>query len=382
MENVSLSQRKQRYTAIAQARNERLGTDVSFNKKSLPVVPIVVGGIVVIIILGVLWISNMNKGREEPDKETEEQQEYVEEEEILESEAVEEIEEVDVSEKSIDSSAENAPTDSDFSTDAQSVGDEAVTEAVLGKMEQKGYEGFMRITFNLDSEGGVPLTSATLESGANMIKLKIAGLSDDKSGIGVGSEAKVSGSVVSTIIHNVTSEANTSYYSIGIKEDTSFYLHSVSSPDRIILDIKEQEVTNGDDQEFSFSKDKQNITGDAEGNAIVMDGISHQDLSGEGVFRITYRIKSVGTGNIPAVLAELVDYDGGKAVKVVISNMKSDFAASGNYDETYNSVGGVIGMRGSFAANVSTYYIKLTSAKDYKLYYTQAPAQVILDIKR
>jgi hypothetical protein len=377
--SINLSQRKQRYTSIANARKEKLtGVGKSVTKKTPPYGAIVAVVLVVFVIGSFIWIANKNKSEDTQEETEEETQETTPSEE--EKEEAEEIEEVDVSEKSGDSEAEDAPSESDFSTDSQSVGDEEVQDAVLGTMEQQGYEGFLRIIFNINSEGGIPYTTATLESGSNMIRLKFIGLLDDNSGVSVGSQAAVAGSVVSTILHNVTSEEHVSYYSIGIKEATPFYLHTLS--DQVVLDIKEQAVENGEEVSGEFSKEAQTIEGDAQGNVIIMEGISHQDLSSEGVFRITYRIKSIGSGNIPHVEAELTDYEGGKAVKVVISNMSSDFAASGNYDESYNSVGGVIGMKGSFSANVSTYYIKLSISKNYKLYYTQAPAQILVDIKR
>ena len=42
----------------------------------------------------------------------------------------------------------------------------------------------------------------------------------------------------------------------------------------------------------------------------------------------------------------------------------------------------VKGIRGSFASNTSTYYILLSKETEFMLYYHEAPAQVILDIKR
>ncbi|MFC1780117.1 hypothetical protein ACFLY9_00260, partial [Patescibacteria group bacterium] len=329
--------------------------------------------------------SGKNKGGDE----NQEQQESTEIEDILndeeaalESEPIVVTEEVDVTEKESDSDADDAPTSENFSTNDQNIGGESVSDVVVGEMEQKGYEGFLRIIFNIDSDSEIPYTTATLNASSNLISLKIKGIQDDNSGINPGNGADVTGSVVSTIFHNVTSEENTSYYSIGVKADTGFYLHTLSDPARIVLDIEEQEVEDDNGQEFAYSKDSQSIEGDTTENAITMAGMSHSDQVSEGAFRILFRLGSVGTGIIPSTTAEIVDYDGEKAIKLVISNMHSDFIASDNYDQEFGNYG-VSGMKGSYESNTSTYYIVLKGGeRDYKLYYRTAPAQLIVDVKR
>ncbi|MBU0976738.1 hypothetical protein KJ918_08135, partial [Patescibacteria group bacterium] len=187
------------------------------------------------------------------------------------------------------------------------------------------------------------------------------------------------GSVVSTIFHEVTSEENTSRYSIGVKQETGFYLHTLSSPTRVVLDIQEQDVENGDSEEFEFSQGAQSFSGNANGNVITISGLSYSNQG--SVFRIIFRLGTIGTGSIPAASAEIVDFEGGKAIKLIMSNMSSDWAAQGNYNEDYTD-SAVTGMKGSFSSNTSTYYIGINGSRDYKLYYRSAPAQLIVDVKR
>lgn len=276
-------------------------------------------------------------------------------------------------------STDGIPVDADFSAQNQQVGDATVIDAEITKLTKTSNTGFYRLEFTIESSTDFPLTTAELKSATNSIKLKVVGITADDSGINPGNASDVTDSVVSTVFHEVTSEANTSIYQIGIKATTDFYLHTLNSPKRIVLDIKEQAVTDGDGQEFAFSTNPQTIIGNASGNIIYMSGVSY---SNQGtVFRIIYKLGTIGSGTIPNATAEITDYEGGKAIKVVISNMNSDFAASGNYDVTYSDKA-VSGMKGSFSGGTSTYYIKLTSVREYQLYYRTAPAQLLVDVKR
>jgi cytoskeletal protein RodZ len=354
-------------------------------------VVIVVIALVALTIIGLIWLFGRG-GEEENDQDNQAQQQQTQE-TVEEEETEEVVEEVDVSIKESESGVEDVPTDSDFSTSTQSVGEEDVEDTVLGEMEQTGYEGFLRIVFTVDSDE-LPYTTAELVSQSNMIRLKFTGITEDNSGISVGKEASVTGSVVSTIIHDAVSEENTSRYSIGVTEDTGFYLHTLEDPMRIVLDIQEvaaeeeeEEEEEESEEESSsgeneFSKEAQSVSGDASGNVIVMNNVNYYDAPDEGVFRIVFTVGSLGSGSLPDASAEIVDYEGGKAVKLEISDMQQDFAAEGNYDVTYGNYG-VEGMKGSFASNTSTYYIILKGGeRDYKLYKRDAPAQIIVDVKR
>jgi len=245
------------------------------------------------------------------------------------------------------------------------------------KLSTSGYEGFFRITFEVESEEEFPYTVAELSSGS--ISLKIVGVVEDSSGISPGNDADVTGSVVSRVFHEVTSQEKTSWYLVGIKEETGFYLHTLEDPKRIVLDVKEQEVENGDGQEFSFSTGPQSIDGDASGNVVKIDRLSYSNQG--DVFRVIWRLGTIGTGSIPDATAEIVDYEGGKAIKLVLKNIYNDFPAGQGYDQTYTDRA-VTGLIGNYSSNISSYHIKLSSQREFKLYFESAPTQLIVDVKR
>lgn len=363
-----------KYTAMASRRREVVSPQKS-NSTSIIIVVIVIFSVV-----GFIWLLSRNGEEDEvavSEQEQEEETGEVEGEEVDSSGEEEEIV-VDVTEKESDSDAFDIPESENFSTDAQSIGEEGGDNVNITNLDQTGYEGFYRLVFTIEGST-LPYTTTNIDLSTNSINLVFNSINNDKSNIAPGNGADVSGSVISTVFHEVTSEEYTAKYVIGVKEETGFYLHTTSDPLRIIVDIQEQDVANGDGEEFAFSTDPQTIEGDATGNEIKINGLSHSNQS--DVFRIIWRLGTVGTGTVPNAETELVDYEGGKAIELVISSLSNDFPAQNNYDETYTS-NAVTGLKGSFLANVSTYYIKLTSQREYQLYYRTAPAQLIVDVKR
>lgn len=341
--------------------------------------PIIIAAVLIVIsIIGFVVIFN-NGGDEAEDTETtvvhEDANSQDDENDDTDSEP-EEIEEVDVTKKESDESAEGAG-DGTYSTENQEVGDEDVDGVAVSNIETNGFESFLRVTFTLENVEELP--KVTAEYTGSSISLKIRGVDEDTSGISPGNDAEVNGSVVSTIFHEVTSEEKTSWYLIGLKEETGFYLHTLEDPLRIVVDIEEKEVENGNGQDFAFSTGSQSVAGDASGNEITISGLSYSNQG--DVFRVIYRLGSIGSGTIPNAEAEIVDYEGGKAVKVVIKNIYSDFPAGEGYDADYSD-SAVTGQVGSYSSNQSTYYIKLSSEREYKLYYRSAPAQLIVDVRR
>lgn len=367
-----------RYSQISRSRKPVNGK----GSKSSTSTMVIVFGLIAISVIGFYWLMKSNKDSEQ---ETSDTQELVAEEpagndndEMTSDEETQQ--DIDVSDKSSDSDADDAPLDENFSTNDQTAGDESVSGAKITGFDHEAYEGFLRIVFSIESESGLPYTTASLMQDSNLINLKITGVNEDNSGITRGTGFDVTGSVVSTVFHEVTSEENLGWYKIGIKDSTNFYLHTIEDENKIVLDIQEKEIENGNGEEFEFSTESQSFDGDAEGNVITVSGLSHSDQPSEGVFRIILRLGTIGTGTIPSASAEMVDYEGGKAIKMEVSNMYSDFAAEDNYTEDYGNKA-VSSMTGSFSENVSTYHIKVTSEREYKLYYREAPAQLIVDVK-
>ncbi|MDD3647981.1 MAG: hypothetical protein PHS44_05805 [Candidatus Dojkabacteria bacterium] len=368
----------QRFTSYSsRSRVSPDGTKKTFS----PTLIIVIFSLI-ILSLGAFFILT-SKGKEDSQGEesatssttTESTKEEDETDQTQEEEANETI---DTSDKEEDGEAEDGASSEDFSQSDQQVGDKSIKAVTIVSLDHKAYDGFLRIVFELDSDEASLVTS-NLNTSSNLISLKFKGISSDNSIVSTGNGLDLKGSVVSTIFHEVTSEENTSRYSIGVKKATGFYLHTLSDPTRVVLDIQEQDVENGDSEEFSFSQESQSFEGNAGGNVITISGLSYSNQG--SVFRIIFRLGTVGTGSIPAASAQIVDFEGGKAVKLVMSNMSSDWAAQGNYDEDYTD-SAVTGMKGSFASNTSTYYIRINGSRDYQLYYRTAPAQLIVDVKR
>jgi len=380
--NPNVDKEPQRYSNMARTRRS-----LNSPNKSNTITFIVVIALLGISVFGFILLSRSNKNEDEDTENYDNTPESSQTSILTTTSTTQtnddeetENENIDVTEKSDDNDAEESPSDEDFKKDNQTIGSESVTEVKITEFKQEGFENFIRIIFTVDSKSEFPYTTASLVTGSNLISLKIKGISEDKSGITRGTGSDVTGSVVSTIFHEVTSEAGLSWYKIGVKVETSFYLHTMDNPKRIVLDVKEQTVENGNGTEFNFSKEAQTITGDASGNVISVVRLSHSDQPSEGIFRIILGLGTIGTGSIPNVNASIVDYTGGKAIKLEISNLYSDFASQGNYNQTYGNRA-VSGMEGSYSSNTSTYYIRLTSEREYKLYYRKAPAQIIVDVK-
>ena len=369
-----------RYSQITRSRRPM---STKSNKSSASTM-IVVFGLIAVSVVGFFWLINSNKDSK-TENEASETQDTIEEDQAESgndepSSDEETQEDIDVSDKSSDTDANDAPLDENFSTSDQTIGDESAANAKITGFDHEAYEGFLRIIFTIESDDGLPLTTASLVQDSHLINMKITPINEDKSGITRGTGFDVTGSVVSTVFHEVTSEENLGWYKIGIKETTNFYLHAIEDEKKIVLDIQEKEIENGNGEEFEFSTESQSFTGDAEGNVITVSGLSHSDQPSEGVFRIILRLGTIGGGTIPSANGEIVDYEGGKAIKLEVSNMYSDFAAEDNYTEEYGNKA-VSGVSGSFSENTSTYYIKITSEREHKLYYREAPAQLIVDVK-
>ncbi len=266
-----------------------------------------------------------------------------------------------------------------FSTENQEIGSKSVKNVSISNFEGTSEEGSYSISFILDSDK-IPQTTAVLQESTNVIDLTFSGVSSDNSGIAAGGAYDISDSIVSSIYHHVKSGKNTSKYSIGIKEETSFRLYSESDPTRVVLEIKEKDVKDKNGKDFEFSTKKQTVKGTASGNVVTLENLAHVGVSGEGVFRFIWSVDTIGDGKIPNASAQIVDYKNGKAIKLVMNNMASDFAASDDYNVKYDD-NAVKHLKGSYSSGVSTYYILLTSKRDFKLYYRKAPAQVIVDVK-
>lgn len=354
------------------------GSKEAFSKGKKKTSPAATALVVVLILLSLgafLWFANKG-GTQEQQEEVEEHVPEEADQEVL-GETEEELEE----EPAMIEEEEEPVSfdDSDFSQDNQQVGEEGVTDIKISKINKSGNNNYYSLEFVLEGSDKIPYTTASIKANSNLITFKISGVTEDKSGIKPGDGIDIENSVVSKVFHEVSSEGNIAHYSVGIRSLTSFYLHTLSGPTRIVLDVLEQEVEGGDGQEFQFSTGAQNIEGNASGNVILVNGLNYSDQG--SAFRIIWKLGTIGTGTIPNVTGEIVDFEGGKAIRLVVNNVYSDFPAENNYDQNYtHSI--VKGVKGSFASHTSTYYIRLASVREYKLYFMSAPAQLIVDVKR
>jgi len=390
----------QKFTELTRDRNfrmENINKPQSSSKFKilliLGIVFIFIGGTIILLTRNTSKDDNNEINNNDTNNEVEENNEINNEEENNDIENNEidnnEIENNDIENNDIeeeeeepvdDSEAVDPPTEANFSQSDQQTGTDGVSGVTINAIEINSYSNFYRITIPV-SGTSAPKATVRLSKPTNAIQLKIYGVSSDKSGINTVGFKMDEDSIVNSVYHDTISETGVESYYVGLRADTSFYIHTIEDPLSIVLDVKEIDFTLKEMPEFAMSQSAQTITGNVSSNVISMSKISRSSQPSEGVFRIAFLLASATDSNVPNASASIVDFEGGKAVKLEISNMASDFAGSGNLDQTYGD-SAVIGMKGSFSGGKSTYYIKLTSLRDYKLYYLDGPSILLVDVKR
>jgi hypothetical protein len=286
--------------------------------------------------------------------------------------------------------AESAPSDSDFKKSDQTVGAESEDQFSIQSFKTESYDKFFRLLFEVSSSGtnSYPLVTATYNEDSNSIDLAFKGIVNDNSGLEFEVPQKVEGSVVTSITRRATSEEDVAKYTIGISESTGFYLHTLSDPNRIVVDIKETvptptpsvttTVTPTPDTDSGekpaaphltneFSQNKQYIVTTLTANTVSTPKYAFRDFG--TYLKITYDL----SGGIPNVSAEL---DGTDLIVVMSNRISSNKSTSVDINN-----GNVKTMDVVSSGNTTTYTLHLIKAADYRIYATESPAQFMIEVK-
>ncbi len=298
-----------------------------------------------------------------------------------------------VAEKNPTSEAESAPKATDYSTDAQSVGSQSSDTFTIEEYSVESYVDFFRFVFPVTSDGTAkfPLTEATYAD--NEITLTFHGVSTDDSGLEEGKSQPVVSSVVTGLIHETALDETLSTYTITLSEEAGYFLHLLEEPNRIIIDVKEpaaeeeEETPPAEEEEEDttdesekptvktltneFALTPQWIVSDVTGNVVQTTKYQFQDFG--SYVRITYDL----SGGVPNVAAELkVDGDD-NYLEVVVSNRVTRNATS----TVEINHGNVKTMEVVTAGNSSTHKIHLNKASQYRIYATESPMQLMIEVK-
>lgn len=290
-----------------------------------------------------------------------------------------------------DDLAVNAPTAADYSTENQTVGEEAeaATYSISQLLAQR-YDSFQRIQFTI---GGVdaddliyPLTSAVYNDEVSSIRITFKDILEDTSGLDYDESVNVSDSVVSAISH-ITVEGNDEVYEVALTGSTGFYLHTYESGgDTIIaLDVKEVETNDDPDTETTptvaptqtpdngdtgsgandeFSQADKSISATATGNTVKI--ASYNFFDGPEVF--TYRLFLEGSGDpVPGTTVAL----DGTTLTMTVKNVSVDAivgnGGSGSTDFAERGVSDINTVEITNSSNVSTFVFDLDAATDFRV---------------
>ncbi len=349
---------------------------------SSPFMKVAIWGVVVLLIAGAVYLlinnvmTNKNNGSVTPTPT------------VTPTEEAEEPETITASK--LDSSlAESAPKDSDFKKADQTLGEASEDQFTIQSFKTESYDKFFRLVYEVSSSGDTafPLVSATYNTGSNSIDLAFKGVINDNSGLEFEVPQKVEGSIVTSITRRATSEENVAKYTIGISEEAGFFLHSLTDPNRVVVDIQEPAVTptpsvtttvtptpstSGEKPAAphltnEFSKDKQYIVTTLTTNTVSTPKYAFRDFG--TYLKITYDL----SGGIPNVVGEINGNDLIITMSNRITNNKTSTVEINN--------GNVTTMDVVSSGNTTTYTIHLVKASDYRIYATESPAQFMIEIK-
>jgi hypothetical protein len=272
---------------------------------------------------------------------------------------------------------------SKYSQNKQTVGtDNSKTDYKLTAVSNSDQSSFRRFIFKIEYTGSnastskLPNVNAEYRSDLSAIRVIVNSLNDDKSGIGFQDSVDINKNGVTRLYHAVTGVAGTGTYDVGLAKATDFYLYTKdisSGVWEVYLDVKYPgSVSSGaiDLGSTTYSKNKQTISGAKTADGAASSGYSYN--SEAGVFQIVFNVQGSATKPIPDTYAE---YSGGK-LQMVFTDIQDIFGSNKQYD--LPTVGT---MRIVRSGNVSTYIFDGVTNKDFKLYGTQGPNQVILEIK-
>lgn len=270
-----------------------------------------------------------------------------------------------------------------FSQSKQTLGvDSSKDEYKIVSFLDSDKSSYRRFTFRVEFTGAdknsakLPLTVAEYRSDLSSVRLNFSDISNDSSGIGYQASKDINVKGIVRVYHAITGVVGDSTYDIGTSKATKFYLTSTEISKGvwdINLDVEYPGTTSGSSVDLgstTFSKTKQVINGAKTSDGASASGFSYS-ASG-GVFQLVLTVNGSSTKPIPDSYAE---YSGGK-LQLVLTDSSDIFGNGKEYD--LPSVGKLKVLR---SGNQSTYIMENVSDKEFKLYGTQAPNQIILEVK-
>lgn len=291
----------------------------------------------------------------------------------------EEEEEEEVEEESTE--AETVGFD-DFSEDTQTLGDstdKGDADYTLASIEDTAMTGYHRFEFTLESdEEELPEIEAQLVSSGGYISVRLDRVTSDQSGIAYQASRDINEEGVLRLYHHVTAIATEEVYQIGISEDTIFYLHEGDDLS-IILDVKypgeSETVSVEDEMDFTDGDvilEDTNTAGDAR-------FVSYSWGVEGGVVKFTWSTSAVSGNPTPGTSAEFDS--GADTITVTFTNLERDavVGSDGEYEATLS--GSISEVSATRTGDISTYVFSLTGEKEYRIYRSTSPNQVVLEVK-
>ncbi|MCC7290082.1 hypothetical protein IT417_02425 [bacterium] len=276
------------------------------------------------------------------------------------------------------------PTDTDFSTfsnSSQSVGNSGnSSQYTLKSVEDSKEDGFHSFVFNVQAK-----TSETMESpyvvvkymtSQGSIRVDLNGVTKDESGIGYQKSRNIDEQGVIRLYHNISSDPKEELYDIGVAKQTLFKIVSVEDAEntwKITLSVKypggnTTSETFGSD---AFSKDVQAIDGGLKvDNSKV---VSYSYSTAGGVLSLVFNVSGSTSRPVPSATAE---YNSEGKLVLSFTSLVSD--------NVHNSLDGDdLGGFGITTEKVGDKYVYTFNGptKEFKLYGSKSPNQVILEIK-
>lgn len=269
---------------------------------------------------------------------------------------------------------------SDYKNSSQSVGSKNSNKYTLRSVtdtSEDGYHSFVFLTQGATSEVmDVPYVVVSYNSSQSAIRVDFAGMTKDTTGIGYQKSRNINKEGVVKLYHNISSDSTEELYDIGVSKETVFKVTSNELADNsweIKVDVKYPGASTTSDEDFgsdTFSKDLQSLDGALSAdNAKVL---SYSFSNAGGVLTITYTVSGSSNRPVPSATAQMQSND----LELVFTDVVTDAA----YKALDGKKLGGLNIETSRSGNKSTYLFKNVS-KEFKLYGSKSPNQVVLEIK-
>jgi len=269
-----------------------------------------------------------------------------------------------------------------YNSNKQTVGENSTKQYKISSLTNSSFTGYHRFVF--DMEGNTanttqkPKVTAEYAASSNVIKISLDNIVKDSSGIAFQDSLDINKEGIVRIYHNISGNDVVSVYDIGVAKTPVYYLQIADNGTnkwKVTLDVKYPGAVaqTGLDLGTSntFSQTKQTITGAKAADSAALNRYSY--YAANGVLTVVFEVSGSAQKPVPSTYAE---YSAGK-LNLVFEDLSS--CAFGNgFNGELPSVG-TINM--SKSGNKSTFVFGGVTNKDFKLYGTTNPNQVVLEIK-